>query len=71
MPKLLRAISGLSVVFSRLMVLGDFILPSLGQMSEAAQEFMASMIVLGLFQVILGLTGDNGLTLDFIFLSEQ
>lgn len=57
--------------FPRLLVLGYFNLLSLGQDSETAQNFMASMIAMGLTQVIHGLTQDSGHTVDVVFLLKQ
>ncbi|KAK9396605.1 RNA-directed DNA polymerase from mobile element jockey-like [Crotalus adamanteus] len=50
LPALLESVAGLAVEFPRLIVLGDFNLPSLGDRSEAAQEFMASMATMDLTQ---------------------
>lgn len=57
----------LSVEFPRLMVLGDFNLSSLGLSSEVAQEFMATMMAMGLSQIIMGLTLDSSHMPDMIF----
>lgn len=45
---------------ARHMVLGDFNLLFLGMGTEVAQEFMATIIAMGLFQIIQGLTQDGG-----------
>uniref|UniRef100_A0A2D4IEU1 Endonuclease/exonuclease/phosphatase domain-containing protein n=1 Tax=Micrurus lemniscatus lemniscatus TaxID=129467 RepID=A0A2D4IEU1_MICLE len=52
LPALLEVIAGLAVEFPRLMVLGDFNLPSLSEHSEVAQEFVASMATMDLTQII-------------------
>lgn len=49
------------------MVLGDFNLPSLGAASEATQEFMASMVAMGLSHIITDPTQGSGHTPDLIF----
>uniref|UniRef100_A0A2D4H749 Endonuclease/exonuclease/phosphatase domain-containing protein n=1 Tax=Micrurus lemniscatus lemniscatus TaxID=129467 RepID=A0A2D4H749_MICLE len=67
----LEAVTGLAVEFPRLMVLGDFNLPSLGESSDAAQEFMASMTTMDLTQVVQGPTHRGGHMLDLVFLSGQ
>lgn len=50
------------------MVQGDFNLPYLGLISEVAQEFMA---IMGLSQIISGLTWNSDHLPDMIFLLEQ
>lgn len=51
-PKLLDFNPGLAVEFSRLMVLEDFNLPSLGVRSESAWEFLATLTAVGPSQII-------------------
>ncbi|KAM3855847.1 uncharacterized protein M6D78_000899 [Vipera latastei] len=71
LPELLDVLSGLVVEFPKLMVLGDFNLPSLGGSSELAREFMASMAAMDLSQIISGLTHERGHTPDLVFLSGR
>ncbi|XP_070800767.1 uncharacterized protein, partial [Pituophis catenifer annectens] len=50
LPELLNIIAGVAVDTPRLLVMGDFNLPSIGEISEAAREFMASMTAMDLTQ---------------------
>ncbi|XP_070810231.1 vomeronasal type-2 receptor 26-like [Pituophis catenifer annectens] len=49
--------------------MGDFNLPSIGETSEVAQEFMASMMAMDLTQLIHDPTHTGGYTLDLVFVS--
>lgn len=71
LPKSLEAISGISILFLKRMVLNDFSLPSLSLASEVAQEFMISMMVMGLPQIITYPIWNSGHMPDLIFLLEQ
>ena len=51
--------------------MGDFNLPSVGESSVVAREFMASMTAMDLTQVIQGPTHEGGHTPDLIFVSGQ
>ncbi|XP_058024600.1 uncharacterized protein LOC131190994 [Ahaetulla prasina] len=71
LPELLELLAGLAVETSRLLVMGDFNLPSTGVASSAAREFMASMMAMDLIQLIDGPTHVGGGILDLIFISGQ
>ena len=71
LPELLEVIAEAAVETPRLVVMGDFNLPSVGETSGAAREFMASMTAMDLTQVVLGPTHEGGRTLDLIFVSGQ
>ncbi|XP_058039494.1 uncharacterized protein LOC131198648 [Ahaetulla prasina] len=71
LPELLNAIARMAVETPRLMVMGDFNLPSVGGASTSAREFMASMAALDLTQLVNGPIHFRGNTLDLIFLSGQ
>ncbi|XP_058034525.1 uncharacterized protein LOC131196108 [Ahaetulla prasina] len=71
LPELLEVLAGVAVETPRLIVMGDFNLPSSGTSSTAAREFMASMTALDLTQVVDGPTHTGGGTLDLIFISGQ
>ncbi|XP_070593886.1 uncharacterized protein [Erythrolamprus reginae] len=71
LPVLLEEVAGLAVEFPRLIVLGDFNLPSLGEASGLAQEFMATMTAMDLTQVVQGPTHEGWHAPDMVFLSEQ
>ncbi|XP_058019805.1 uncharacterized protein LOC131188508 [Ahaetulla prasina] len=71
LPELLEVLAGVAVETPRLLVMGDFNLPSSGSSSTAAREFTASMTALDLTQVVDGRTHIGGGTLDLIFVSGQ
>ncbi|XP_058039240.1 uncharacterized protein LOC131198516 [Ahaetulla prasina] len=70
LPELLEVIAGTAVDTPRLMVMGDFNLPSAGK-AATAREFMASMTALDLTQLVNGPIHIGGNTLDLFFVSGQ
>uniref|UniRef100_A0A2D4NS54 Endonuclease/exonuclease/phosphatase domain-containing protein n=1 Tax=Micrurus surinamensis TaxID=129470 RepID=A0A2D4NS54_MICSU len=71
LPELLEVIAELALEIPRLLVMGDFNLPSAGGTSGVAREFMASMTAMDLTQLVSGPTHTGGSTLDLIFISGQ
>lgn len=71
LTEFLNPISGLTIEFPRFMVLGDFNLPSLGMGSEVVQEFMVTMIAIGLFQAIQSPIQARDNIPDLVILLEQ
>ncbi|XP_058047319.1 uncharacterized protein LOC131202394 [Ahaetulla prasina] len=71
LPELLDVIAEAAVDSPRLMVMGDFNLPLVGETSVTAREFMVSMTALDLTQLTNGPTHIGGNTLDLIFVSGQ
>lgn len=69
--ELLEAILQLAMEFSRLMILENFNLLSLVLVSEVAQEFMTTMVAMGLTQIISDPAQDSSHMLDMIFKLEQ
>ncbi|XP_058013007.1 uncharacterized protein LOC131185006 [Ahaetulla prasina] len=71
LPELLEVLAGVAVEIPRLLVMGDFNLPSAGLSSTVVREFQASMMALDLIQVTDGPTHSGGGTLDLIYISGQ
>ncbi|XP_058035523.1 uncharacterized protein LOC131196590 [Ahaetulla prasina] len=71
LPQLLEVLAAVAVETPRLIVMGDFNLPSAGLLSTAAREFQASMTALDLIRVNDGPTHMGGGMLDLIYISGQ
>ncbi|XP_058020365.1 uncharacterized protein LOC131188809 [Ahaetulla prasina] len=71
LPELLEVLAGVAVEIPRLLVMGDFNLPSAGLSSTVVQEFQASTTALDLIQVMDGPTHMGGSALDLIYISGQ
>lgn len=71
MSEFLDSMSELVMEFSRLVLLRHFNLPSLGLRSEVAQEFMVTMMTIGLSQIIQNPRKDSGSMPDLMFLLNQ
>ncbi|KAF7253354.1 Fibroblast growth factor receptor 2 [Varanus komodoensis] len=71
LPELTEIIWDLVLRTPRMLVLGDFNLHAETGLTRAAQDFMASMMAMGLSQHVTGLTHECGHTLDLVFSTGQ
>ncbi|KAF7234862.1 50S ribosomal protein L1 [Varanus komodoensis] len=67
LPELTEIVLDLVLRTPRMLVLGDFNLHAETVLTGVAQDFMASMVAMGLSQHISGLTYERGNTLDLVF----
>ncbi|KAF7250260.1 EGF-like repeat and discoidin I-like domain-containing protein 3 [Varanus komodoensis] len=71
LPELTEIVSDLVLKTPRMLVLGDFNLHAETVLTGAAQDFMASMMAMGLSQHVIGPTHEHGHTLDLVFSTGQ
>ncbi|KAF7241018.1 RNA-directed DNA polymerase from mobile element jockey [Varanus komodoensis] len=71
LPELTEIVSDLVLRTPRMLVLGDFNLHAETDLTGAAQDFMVSMVAMGLSQHVIGPTHERGHTLDLIFSTGQ
>ncbi|KAF7243612.1 Carbamoyl-phosphate synthase [ammonia], mitochondrial, partial [Varanus komodoensis] len=71
LPELTEIVLDLVLKTPRMLVLGDFNLHAKTVLTGAAQDFMASMMAMGLSQHVIGPTHKCGHTLDLVFLTGQ
>ncbi|KAF7247959.1 putative RNA-directed DNA polymerase from transposon BS [Varanus komodoensis] len=71
LPELTETVSDLVLRTPRMLVLGDFNLHAEASLTGAAQDFMASMMAMGLSQHVTGPTHERGHSLDLVFSTGQ
>ncbi|KAF7254753.1 Formin-2, partial [Varanus komodoensis] len=71
LPELTEIALDLVLKTPRMLVLGDFNLHAETVLTGAAQDFMASMVAMGLSQHVIGPTHERGHTLDLVFSTGQ
>ncbi|KAF7251034.1 putative RNA-directed DNA polymerase from transposon BS [Varanus komodoensis] len=71
LPELTEIVSDLVLRTPRMLVLGDFNLHAETGLTRAVQDFMASMMAMGLSQHVTGPTHECGHTLDLVFSTGQ
>ncbi|KAF7248048.1 Forkhead box protein M1 [Varanus komodoensis] len=71
LPELTETVSDLVLRTPRMLVLGDFNLHAETGLTGAAQDFMVSIVPMGLSQHVTGPTHERGHTLDLVFSTGQ